>query len=121
MKSGFMKFIDGYESTRLGKRFLSLSYSGSVSSKNKKTKALALHKIGEKISSFFAATRSTFYGALFGIFAGVLADCTGGFGIYFLPLLYMLCGYGAYVCAELIPKKKFSVYPTFSPKSPSYW
>lgn len=60
-----MKFIDGYESTRLGKRFLSLSYSGSISSKNKKTKALALHKIGEKISSFFAATRSTFYGALF--------------------------------------------------------
>ncbi len=57
-----------------------------------------------------AGSVSSFYGALFGIFAGVLADCTGGFGIYFLPLLYMLCGYGAYVCAELIPKKKFSVY-----------
>ena len=59
-----MKFIDGYEKTRLGRRFAALSYSGSVSTKNKKTR-FSLHKAGEKISSFLAATRSTFYGALF--------------------------------------------------------
>ena len=50
------------------------------------------------------------YGAFFGILAGVLADSTGGFGIFLLPLLYMLCGYGAGVAAELIPNKKFPVY-----------
>lgn len=50
------------------------------------------------------------YGALIGIFAGILADSTGGCGIFLLPLLYMLCGYGAHVCAELLPNKKFSVY-----------
>lgn len=65
MKSGLIKIIDGYENTRLGKRFLSFSYSGSVSSKNKKSKTLMLHKLGERISSFFAATRSTCYGAFF--------------------------------------------------------
>lgn len=50
------------------------------------------------------------YGALFGIFAGILADSTGGFGIFLLPLLYMLCGYFASVAAELIPGKKFPVF-----------
>ena len=50
------------------------------------------------------------YSALFGIYAGVLADATGGCGIFLLPLFYMLCGYGAHVCAELIPSKKFFVY-----------
>lgn len=50
------------------------------------------------------------YSALFGIFAGILADSTGGCGIFILPLLYMLCGYGAHVCADLLPTKKFPVY-----------
>lgn len=50
------------------------------------------------------------YGAFFGIFAGILADSTGGFGISLLPLFYMLCGYGASVVAELIPQKRFLVY-----------
>ncbi len=50
------------------------------------------------------------YGALFGIYAGVLADSTGGCGIFLLPLVYMLCGWGAHVCAELLPNKKFPVY-----------
>ena len=50
------------------------------------------------------------YGALFGIYAGVLADSTGGCGIFLLPLVYMLCGYGAHVCADLLPNKKFTVY-----------
>lgn len=53
------------------------------------------------------------YGAFFGIFAGILADSTGGFGISLLPLFYMLCGYFAAVCAELIPNKKFPVYLVF--------
>ncbi len=53
------------------------------------------------------------YGAFFGIFAGVLADSTGGFGICLLPLFYMLCGYFIAVCAELIPGKKFPVYMAF--------
>ena len=50
------------------------------------------------------------YGALCGIVAGVLADATGGCGIFLLPLLYMLCGYGAHVCADLLPNRKFYVY-----------
>ena len=50
------------------------------------------------------------YAVIFGIFAGILADCTAGCGIFLLPLLYMLCGYGAYVCADLLPYKKFFVY-----------
>lgn len=50
------------------------------------------------------------YGAFFGIFAGVLADCTGGCGIFLLPLLYMICGYAAHVCADLIPNRKIPVY-----------
>ena len=50
------------------------------------------------------------FGALFGIYAGVLADSTGGFGIYLLPLFYMLCGYGSHVCTELLPNKKFPVF-----------
>lgn len=65
MKSKFLNFIDGYEDTRLGKHFVSFSYSGSVSSKNRKSRSLRIHKVGEGISSFLAATRSTFYGALF--------------------------------------------------------
>ena len=63
MKSSFIKLIDGYEKTRLGRHFLSFSYSGS--SKNRKTKNAFLHKAGESVSSFFAATRSTCYGAFF--------------------------------------------------------
>lgn len=55
-------------------------------------------------------TYTSAYAAMFGIFAGILADCTGGCGIFLLPLLYMLCGYGAYVCADLLPYKKFPVY-----------
>ncbi len=55
-------------------------------------------------------TYGSAYGALFGIFAGVLADATGGCGIFLLPLLYMLCGYGAHVSADLLPNKKFYVY-----------
>ena len=50
------------------------------------------------------------YGTLFGIFAGILADSTGGCGIFLLPLFYMLCGYGAHVCADLLPHKKIPVY-----------
>lgn len=50
------------------------------------------------------------FGAFFGIYAGILADSTGGFGISILPLFYMLCGYLAYVAADLIPYKKFLVY-----------
>ncbi|MBQ7378240.1 MAG: hypothetical protein IJW70_01015 [Clostridia bacterium] len=50
------------------------------------------------------------YGAFFGIFSGILADCTGGFGISLLPLFYMLCGYGASVAVQIIPNKKFPVY-----------
>jgi hypothetical protein len=50
------------------------------------------------------------FGALFGIYAGILADCTGGFGICILPLFYMLCGYFAFVAADMIPYKKFVVY-----------
>ena len=54
------------------------------------------------------------YSSLFGIFAGILADCTGGFGISLLPLFYMLCGYGAFVCAdilhEILPKKRLPLY-----------
>lgn len=50
------------------------------------------------------------YGALFGIYAGILADATAGCGIFLLPLVYMLCGYGAHVCADLLPNKKFTVY-----------
>ena len=57
-----------------------------------------------------AGQHANIYGALFGIFAGILADCTGGCGIFLLPLLYMLCGYGAHVCADLFPGKKFPVY-----------
>ena len=53
------------------------------------------------------------YGAFFGIFAGALADSTGGFGISLLPLFYMLCGYFIAVCEELIPNKKFPVYMAF--------
>lgn len=53
------------------------------------------------------------YGAFTGIFAGVLADSTGGFGISLLPLFYMLCGYFIAVCAELIPNKKFPIYMAF--------
>ena len=65
MKSFLLKLINGYENTGLGKHFVSLSYSGSVSSKNRKTKRLNLNRAGEKISAFFAATRSTCYGAFF--------------------------------------------------------
>ena len=50
------------------------------------------------------------YGAFFGILAGILADCTGGFGISLLPLYYMLCGYSSSVAAQLIPNKKFFVF-----------
>ena len=50
------------------------------------------------------------YGSLFGIFAGMLADATAGFGIFLLPLFYMLCAYGAYVCADILPRHKFPVY-----------
>ena len=50
------------------------------------------------------------YGTLFGIFAGILADATGGCGIFLLPLFYMLCAYGAHVCADLLPHKKIPVY-----------
>ncbi len=60
-----MKLIDGYEDTKLGKHFVSFSYSGSVSSKNRKKRTFMLHRAGERISSFFAATRSTCYGAFF--------------------------------------------------------
>ena len=55
-------------------------------------------------------TYASAYSMVFGIFAGILADCTAGCGIFLLPLLYMLCGYGAYVCANLLPYKKFSLY-----------
>lgn len=57
-----------------------------------------------------AGAHGSIYGALFGIYAGVLADSTAGCGIFLLPLVYMLCGYGAHVCADLLPNKKFSVY-----------
>ncbi len=50
------------------------------------------------------------YGSFLGIFAGILADSTGGCQIYLLPLFYMLCGYGAHVCVDLLPNKKFPVY-----------
>lgn len=50
------------------------------------------------------------YGMLFGIYAGILADSTGSCGIFLLPLLYTLCAYGAYVCRQLIPNKKFLIY-----------
>ena len=50
------------------------------------------------------------YGTLFGIFAGILADSTAGCGIFLLPLFYMLCAYGAYVCNQLIPNKKLLIY-----------
>ena len=50
------------------------------------------------------------YGAFFGIFAGFLADSTGGFGISLLPLFYMLCGYAVSVVAQLIPNKNFVIY-----------
>lgn len=50
------------------------------------------------------------YGAFFGIFAGLCADSTGGFGICLLPVYYMLCGYVCYVVTQLIPHKKFLVY-----------
>ena len=57
-----------------------------------------------------AGAHGSIYGALFGIYAGVLADSTAGCGIFLLPLVYMLCGYGAHVCADLLPNKKFPVY-----------
>ena len=50
------------------------------------------------------------YGSLYGIYAGLLADSVGGFGICLLPLLYMLCGYAAWVAADLLPKRKFSAF-----------
>lgn len=53
------------------------------------------------------------YGSLFGIYAGILADCTGGFGICLLPVFYALCGYGAHVCEDLLPNRKFPVYLAF--------
>ena len=55
-------------------------------------------------------TYNSAYGAILGIFAGVLADATGGCGIFLLPLFYILCGYGAYVCADLLPNHKFYAY-----------
>ena len=61
----------------------------------------------------FGMLAGPLYGSLFGIYAGVLADATGGFGIFLLPVFYMLCGYGAHVCTELIPNKKFPVYLVF--------
>ncbi|MBQ2256008.1 MAG: hypothetical protein II330_04005 [Clostridia bacterium] len=61
----------------------------------------------------FAGRYAHIYGTLFGIFAGILADGTGGCGIFLLPLLYVLCAYGAYVCADLFPKRKFTVYLSF--------
>jgi hypothetical protein len=57
-----------------------------------------------------AGAHGSIYGALFGIYAGVLADSTAGCGIFLLPLVYMLCGYGAHVCADLLPNKKIPVY-----------
>ena len=65
MKSFLAKLIDGYEDGGLGKHFVSFSYSGSVSSKNRKNRSVRLHKADEKLSAFFAATRSTCYGAFF--------------------------------------------------------
>ena len=50
------------------------------------------------------------YGSLYGIYAGLLADSVGGFGIFLLPLLYMLCGYAAWVVADILSKRKFSVF-----------
>lgn len=65
MKSFLIKLIDGYEYGGLGRHFASFSYSGSVSSKNRKNKRAGLHRVGEKLASFFAATRTTCYGAFF--------------------------------------------------------
>lgn len=50
------------------------------------------------------------YGSLYGIYAGVLADSVSGFGIFLLPLFYMLCGYAAWVAANILPKRKFPVF-----------
>lgn len=71
-KSRFLKIVDGYEDSGLGRKFVSLSYSGAVSAKGKKKRGITLHSLGERIDSVFAATRTTCYGAFlisFGIAA----------------------------------------------------
>ena len=61
----------------------------------------------------FGMLAGPIFGSLFGIYAGILADCTGGFGICLLPVFYALCGYGAHVCEDLLPNRKFPVYLAF--------